>query len=761
MKYIKEKLKYIKRYIWIMLPVLVFLLCISANPATVSAASTDGWNETYTDFQKSEDGSLTYLVDYNGSSDESYMFNLNLTNAFYDDGVRTVTCTSTNPQVCSIDDDCKNITLNTNSLIPNKTALIYVKIKQCGTSVITANAGGKEYRITIIAAPKMKAAITSIKTIDYNSIKIKWNPVPGATGYIIAKARMDSKYPDLEGKVTAVKTIDSADTLTAVIEAAYNTEFGYMVIPTLTVGTKDYYNMPTTLYSCDGQTSVSHTLTYKNAKITKLDRKGSTIYLSWNIDKNVQKYNIYYKNREEAGWKLLYTEKNPKNGSFSKKVTSGQTYIFKVEYVFPKYKVSTDQLSTYVKKKTTSKTTSLAIAQEYYDGQYDNGSWVRTDRTFYYEKNKVLHVVTVSDQKLLDYTMTSGGSVKSKRTIKLGKYDIWGGFYYGPDGNYYVATGFYNYKKSKTKTVIKVMKYSSSWKLIKTCSIKGNASNSFEGVTCPFDAGNCRMMMYGSQLYMFTSRQMFSGHQSNIAFAINTKKMTCKTANYDYTSHSFNQFLRFDGSTMYLSNHGDAWARGVDLTRVTDYGTSKSKTKNVLPFKIAGKAGVNYTGLCEGGMEVTSSNVLIAGTSVPQNYKVAGVTGTNNKYTRNVFLTITNKKTMKTTRKWLTTYNPKTSKVDVGEVRMVKLSDAYVAIMYSTYSGNKSTLHYVLVDAAGKVISHKKYSGKVFTGSTQPILYQGSIVWTDVKRTFVQKNKGGYYTYNIVDKVYYCRIPAF
>lgn len=761
MKYTKEKLNYIKKYIWIMLPVLVFLLCIFANPTTVSAASTDGWNESYTDFQKSEDGSLTYLVDYNGSSAETYMFNLNLTNAFYDDGVRTVTCESSNPKVCSIDDDCKNITLNTNSLIPNKTALIYVKVKQCGSAVITANAGNKEYKITIIAAPRMKAAITSIKTVDYKSIKLKWNSVPGATGYIIVRARMSAKDPKLEGKVTTVKTINSADTLTAVVNAPYNIEYGYMVIPKLKTGSKEYYEIPQVLYSCDGQTSVSHTLTYKNAKITKLYSKGSTIHLSWNTDKNVQKYNIYYKNREEAGWNLLYTKKNPKNGSFSKKVTSGRTYIFKVEYVFPKYKVSTNELSTYVKKNTTAKTLSLNIDQKYSDGQYDGGSWVSPDQTFYYEKSKTLHVVTVNDQKLIDYTMTSGGSVKSKRTVTLGRYDIWGGFYYGPDGNYYVATGFYNYNKSKKKTVIKIMKYSSSWKLIKTCSIKGNASNSFEGVSCPFDAGNCKMMMYGSQLYMFTSRQMFSGHQSNIAFAINTKKMTYKTANKDYTSHSFNQFLRFDGSTMYLSNHGDAWARGVDLTRVTAYGASTSKSKNVLPFKIAGKAGVNYTGLCEGGMEVTSSNVLIAGTSVPQNYKVAGVTGTNNKYTRNVFLTITNKKTMKTTRKWLTTYNPKTSKVDVGEVRMVKLSDAYVAIMYSTYYNDKATLHYVLVDAAGKVVRHKTYSGKVFTGSTQPILYQGSIVWTDVKRTLVQKDNGGYYVYDLVDKVYYCRIPAF
>ncbi|MBS5621271.1 MULTISPECIES: hypothetical protein [Eubacterium] len=42
------------------------------------------------------------------------------------------------------------------------------------------------------------------------------------------------------------------------------------------------------------------------------------------------------------------------------------------------------------------------------------------------------------------------------------------------------------------------MKYSSSWKLQKTCSITGDAWNVFGGIVTPFTSGNVRMDMRGN-----------------------------------------------------------------------------------------------------------------------------------------------------------------------------------------------------------------------------------------------------------------------
>ena len=92
-------------------------------------------------------------------------------------------------------------------------------------------------------------------------------------------------------------------------------------------------------------------------------------------------------------------------------------------------------------------------------------------------------------------------------------------------------------------------------------------------------------------------------------------------------------------------------------------------------------------------METTLDNIITVGTSVTQNYKVAGVTGNSGKYKKNVFMTITDKNTLKSKIKWLTTYNPKKSKITVREVRTVKLSDDAIVIMYTTVKKSKSTLH--------------------------------------------------------------------
>ena len=104
----------------------------------------------------------------------------------------------------------------------------------------------------------------------------------------------------------------------------------------------------------------------------------------------------------------------------------------------------------------------------------------------------------------------------------------------------------------------------------------------------------------------------------------------------------------------------------------------------------------------------------------------------NGKYVmlkKNVYLTVTNKETCKNKCIWLTKYNPKTTKVIVGDTRMVKLSDTRFAILYQTTTGKKNVLNYVVVDNNGKKIYSKKYSGYIMNGSSQPILYEGYIQW--------------------------------
>lgn len=135
-------------------------------------------------------------------------------------------------------------------------------------------------------------------------------------------------------------------------------------------------------------------------------------------------------------------------------------------------------------------------------------------------------------------------------------------------------------------------------------------------------------------------------------------------------------------------------------------------------------------------MKTTLDNIITVGTSVTQNYKVAGVTGNSGKYKKNVFMTITDKNTLKSKIKWLTTYNPKKSKITVREVRTVKLSDDAIVIMYTTVKKSKSTLHYIVVNNQGNVICKKTYKNMEFTASSQPKLYNGAINWVDMNLVY-------------------------
>ena len=60
---------------------------------------------------------------------------------------------------------------------------------------------------------------------------------------------------------------------------------------------------------------------------------------------------------------------------------------------------------------------------------------------------------------------------------------------------------------------------------------------------------------------------------------------------------------------------------------------------------------------------------------------------------------------------------------------MLKLSDNRFAIPYATTQKNKTTVNYAVYSDTGQKIYSKKYSGMVFDGDSQPILYKGRIVW--------------------------------
>lgn len=66
---------------------------------------------------------------------------------------------------------------------------------------------------------------------------------------------------------------------------------------------------------------------------------------------------------------------------------------------------------------------------------------------------------------------------------------MWGGFYAAPDGNFYVVTGQKNLDENDRLTVVRVLKYDRTWKLLGATDISGDYTNMFKGIYIPF--GRC------------------------------------------------------------------------------------------------------------------------------------------------------------------------------------------------------------------------------------------------------------------------------
>lgn len=603
-----------------------------------------------------------------------------------------------------------------------------------GKSILTISIGNVTMDYDILVVPEI-SVIQSLEQTGYNIVKVGWNTYKGCDGYAIQRSRKN------KDQYATIHLEAGGNKKSAEVRADWNVEYDYRVIPYFANGSHmgygDYYGRYIYLDCLSFATEK-----YGTKILSVKETQGSRLKVTWEKEPEATNYEIFCSNRPGGKYKSVAVIKNAETTSWSQKVTPGKQYYY---YIVTGYSAGksnpSEKVCGYVKKTGKSKSAkqSSSISMQTYQ-QY-SWHWSDSDRVFYYEAGGKLYCVAVDKAKLRIYKVDTGSmKLKKYKTITLPKYEYWGGFYPGDDGRFYVAIGYGNRKEKDSKTVIKVISYSSKWKKGRTCNIKGKATNAFKGIYQPFEGGNCRMTMEGSTLYLETCRTMYVHsdglhHQSNIAFAINTRNMTYKDAREVYCSHSFNQYVKLESGTLYVASHGDAYPRGVQLSIVNGYGTKAQTSVSGLAFSITGATGDNYTGLTLGGMETTKDKVMTCGTSVPQGKKVCGIKGNSSSYKQNVFLTVTDKETGKNTFSWLTQFHPKKSKTIVGETRMVKISDEYIAVLYQTTEGKKTKVNYVVVNNKGKKVYSKSYSGMTFQGGSQPILSNGNIFWAESENT--------------------------
>ena len=347
------------------------------------------------------------------------------------------------------------------------------------------------------------------------------------------------------------------------------------------------------------------------------------------------------------------------------------------------------------------------------------------DSTMYYalengERQFVLYISSDRTQVRLEFCDGTG-----TKTIPL-ELETCGGFYEGPE-NYYLAFGQNNMEESAGKTVYRVVKYDKSWNRL------GAADISDCYTTVPFDfTSHTAMAEKDGTLILHTSRQRYLTpddglrHQSNFTAKIRVSDMAVLEQSEEFprnhVSHSFAQYVAFDGEIAVYADHGDAYPRGFSIDLTDSEGLLWSK--NFFPF--SGAAGDNTTNAVPGGLGISGSKYLFAGASSPQK-------GNDSLEKANAFLAVIPKDGGDPQIQWLTSF-PGDGTAYVNDVCLVEVNNnTFVVLWQVTRPGgwrhSYDSLQYAVFDGQGRQTGEAKSLPGYIIPSADPSVYGNRIVW--------------------------------
>jgi len=302
------------------------------------------------------------------------------------------------------------------------------------------------------------------------------------------------------------------------------------------------------------------------------------------------------------------------------------------------------------------------------------------------------------------------GNVTDTRTLPI-ELPIFGGFFDSGE-HFYLAFGQANQDRDDSREVWRIVQYDRNWNRLGAVSVSGGDSYT----TQPFRSTVSRMTVSGDgqTLVLYAARTRYDGHQSNITFLMNTKpfsiqKVMGEEFPSNHVSHSFGQFVRYDGGELVTVDHGDAYPRSFVLQR-------EGRSLDLL--KIAGNVGDNVTHAIGSGFEVSGSGYLFLGCSTAQKDFSA-----EDKAPRQVFLAYADKGLEKAELTWLTSG---TQGVDAA--RLVKLSEDKLLVMWGSGDG----VHYLTVDGKGKAACEEKVLKGAAMPTAEPVVEGGRVLWIGV-----------------------------
>ncbi len=355
--------------------------------------------------------------------------------------------------------------------------------------------------------------------------------------------------------------------------------------------------------------------------------------------------------------------------------------------------------------------------------------------------NTVKSYLTVCDNG--NYMRVQAGAIEGKLLVEYYSSDfeplstklidnelpIFGAFY-DSGNNYYVLSGQENPKQNDSLEVFRITKYDKNWNRIKSCSLYG------ANTTVPFDAGSARMTHSGDHLLVRTCHEMYkssdgNNHQSNVTIEVDMPSMTITDSytgimnvEYGYVSHSFNQFIKTDGTHIVALDHGDAHPRSAVLVKYnSDFTTGKffpsyyekGGNVDVVTYPEYTSGHYNYTGAAIGGFDVSSSSYIVAQSTVDLDY-------INTSKTRNVYVSAVSKDLSTNKLNKITSYAEGTDSASAPQ--LVKINNNSFLLLWT----RDTKVSCVKLNADGTVNG----SIHTFEGSLsdcQPVIKNGRAVW--------------------------------
>ena len=340
-------------------------------------------------------------------------------------------------------------------------------------------------------------------------------------------------------------------------------------------------------------------------------------------------------------------------------------------------------------------------------------------------------VESTSKGVLVEKYSANGKTLISKSTIK-NELPIYGGYFSGKNNNY-IVFGQNNKGEKDSAEIVRIVKYSKSWSKISDCKIYG--SNTFE----PFEAGSLRMIELDGKLYVYTCHTMYAdsnklNHQANMLFTVDESTMKTTDSMYEvsnlqdgYVSHSFNQFIKTDGTYIYRVDHSESnnmimsgqylTVNGITLSRYNK-NSSSTNVAVTIPLKFDIHSG-NYTGASIGGFEVGSGNCLIAyAKDISSSCE-----------SRNAYISVTDKYFNKTNNVALTNYKSGTT-VSCRTPQLVKINENLFLVMWEEYnsSTNKVTTKAKTIDSSANTVASATLSVRL--SDCQPVMCSdGTVKW--------------------------------